>query len=167
MSYAQARTYWIPPGDAGIEATVGHMRRLARRGADDDLLHRLAARIVDGSEGPGERARLLRGYLSEVFRFQRDPPGVEWIRTPRELAGKLEADGAASGDCDDVAVLGAALAHVMGLRSRYVLLGFDRGPFSHVYTDVWTGDGWVDLDVTRPDQFPPGLEIKRTGYRDT
>lgn len=70
--------------------------------------------------------------------------------------------GHASGDCDDAAILGAALALEMGLRARFIVLGFQPwGPYAHVYAEVSEGGPWVDLDVTAPHQFPAGLRIHR------
>jgi hypothetical protein len=53
----------------------------------------------------------------------------------------------------------------MGLPSRFRVIGFDPNPaglYSHVYTEVCDGGGWRDLDVTRPEQLPEGLEVHRS-----
>lgn len=70
--------------------------------------------------------------------------------------------GYATGDCDDAAILSAALALAMGLPVRWVLLGFSPGgAYRHVYAEACQGGRWVDFDVTKPAQFPPGLRIRR------
>lgn len=167
MSYTQERRYEIPGGDAGIEATVQLMGDVTRAALPSPLLGAAAADIV-ARAGPGrsDRARELRRWLAENTRFEFDPRGVEWIRTPRNMLDEIRNRNAARGDCDDVAVLGAALAFRMGLEPRFRLVGFDRGPWSHVFTEVRTPGGWTDLDVTRPAQLPEGLEVVRDTTRE-
>lgn len=168
MAYPRERVYWIPEGHAGIEATVRTMRQLARDGTTSPLLRSTADRILAGAGTDADRARRIRDFLQEWTRFEFDPPGVELVRTPHEMLDTVRDGRAVSGDCDDVAVLGAALSHVAGLRSRFVLLGFEPGaPFRHVYTEVLADGRWRELDVTRPAQFPPGLRIHRRGFRET
>lgn len=167
MAYLQERTLEIPEGHAGIEATVAVMRELARTGARSSLPRETGRAIMARSGGAGDPAGKLRAFLEAHWRFRFDPEGVEWIRTPQNAMQEIRDRGSAAGDCDDVAVLGASLALVMGMPARFVLLGFEPGaPFSHVYTEVWDGESWRDLDVTAPAQFPPGLKIHRTGYRE-
>lgn len=169
MSYPRgtvSRAFEIPWSHAGIEATVGHMRRLARAAAADPLLRETAAHIVQGESSDVGRAQAIRSFLSDHVRFQPDPSGVELIRSPRLLLEQI-ADRGARGDCDDVATLGAALGMAVGIPARFKLLGFTpAGPFEHVYTELLTSQGPVELDTTRPAQMPAGLVIRRTATRE-
>lgn len=90
------------------------------------------------------------------WRFVRDPTGIELLHRPERLLDQIAAGGYAIGDCDDAAILGAALGKAVGFSARFVVLGFfgPRGPFSHVYTELWTGTGWRELDITRTPQRP-------------
>lgn len=163
---ARAYLYQIPHNHAGIEVTVRHMRRLGRQGASRPDVQRWARDIVGDATG-AEAARRIRAFLARTVRFRYDPPGVELIRTPRYLLRQIAADGRAEGDCDDVAVLGAALGMAVGLPARYVLLGFVPGePFEHVYAELVTARGPVELDTTRPAQMPPGLQVVRHAMRE-
>jgi transglutaminase-like putative cysteine protease len=94
---------------------------------------------------------------------------MELVKAPAVMLQEIRAtpDSYAVGDCDDVATLGAAIALAMGLPVRFVLLGFELGgPFSHVYADAWSGGRWVELDTTKPAQFPPGLQTHRRATFD-
>jgi transglutaminase-like putative cysteine protease len=162
------RHHVIPSGHWGIEATVGKMRGMARAA----LAH---SEVVDAADGLTARAfgdrdagDRIRAYLARNVRFVHDPPGVELIRTPRYMLRRIAEQGEAVGDCDDVAVLGAALGMAAGLRARYVLIGLTPDdPYEHVYTELVTRDGCViELDTTRPAQMPPGVRIHRMGYRE-
>lgn len=158
---------WIPPGHAGIEATVDVMVGIARDGARSRRVRELAAELEGVARGnPLDTAREIRAFLAARVRFEFDPPGLELIREPELLLRTVACHGFAWGDCDDVACLGAALGLAAGLPARYVLLAFhDSEPFEHVYAELETPSGWVELDTTRPAQFPPGLEIRRTATR--
>lgn len=157
--------YWIPGGALGIELTVWHMRRTVRAALGGALLNRTAAAIVDGSIDQADAARRVRTWLDRHTRFTPDPLGVELIRAPALMLRTIECEGSAVGDCDDVAVLGAALGIAAGVPARFVLLAFlDNGLYEHVYTELLTPEP-IELDTTRPAQLPPGLRIARRGTR--
>lgn len=173
MSYAptlpdaSSRRHWIPWGHLGIEFTVWHMRALVRSSLHRTLLTQRAASIVAGSVGELEAANRIREYLEERVAFVPDPLGVELLKSPVYMLREIDADGRATGDCDDVAILGAALGLAVGLPARFVLLAFTPGaPYEHVYTELQTEGGWLELDTTRPHQLPSGLHIARTGHRE-
>lgn len=155
----------IPGGDAGIEATIVHMRRVAREGARDPAVLELAARL-EGATATGAAQR-IRGFLSRSVHFRDDPPGLELVRTPGYMLQELEERGRIEGDCDDVAVLGAALGMAAGMRAQYVLVGFSpAAPWSHVYAElIPPGLPAVELDTTRPAQMPRGA-VQRLDFRE-
>lgn len=156
----------IPWGHAGIDVTVEHMRSLARAQALSSAVRRKADELVSGTRTSEELALRIRRWLERYVRFLHDPDGIELIRTPELMLATIDCYGLAEGDCDDVAVLGAALGMAQGLDATYVLLGFtDAEPFEHVYTELETDAGPVELDTTRPAQMPPGLEVKRSDRR--
>jgi len=139
------------------------MRRLAGLALRDPLTVETAAIIVGRSGEPGEMASRIREFLQDCVRFIPDPVGEELIRSPRFMLERIQAQGWAGGDCDDVATLGAALGMSVGLPARFVLLGFSPSePYSHVFAEIANGCCWTDLDTTAPEQFPPGLRIHRS-----
>ncbi len=150
----------IPRGDRRTNATLFHMGRLADQGVRNPLTVRLATDIVAGIpwanvEG---RAGAIRGWLEQVFTFQPDPYGVETVRTVSEMLSDLSTRGTVTGDCDDAAVLAAALGKAVGMRARFVVMGFDGrwAPFAHVFAQLggFSGPGpaWAEMDITRPAQ---------------
>lgn len=150
-------TVKIPGGDAGTVATLGYMRQLANRGVRHPLTVTLAGRIVEGAGGYRlAQARALRSWLASTIEFQADPYGVELLRTVPEMLAEIQSRGFGAYDCDDVAVLGAALGKAAGLPARFTVLGFHHPsfPYRHVYTELY-GSRWVDLDITRPSRLPP------------
>lgn len=158
---------WIPPGNLGIAITVWKMRRLARLGARDPLLRRVAWSIASSSSDPTDVAYGIRSFLEGANRFEFDPDGVELLKTVRYQMRELEHRGEVIGDCDDVAILGAALGHAVGLPARFVLLAFQHGaPYEHVYAELLTPEGWLELDTTKPQQLPSGTSVVRTSHRE-
>lgn len=134
------------------------MERLAKQGARDEQVRARAVDLAPG--GPAD----IRAWIVSRFQFVRDPRNVELLKSPRYMVREWERTGRITGDCDDAAILGAALSLACGYCVRWVLLGFHPGaPFKHVYAEASpTGrDPWTDYDVTKPAQFPAGLRIHR------
>lgn len=156
------RSFLIPGGDRGIRRTVQEMRGLVHASLAQPLPVETAGVIIApyGAECSGQRALAIREFLKEYVSFVPDPVGRELLRAPGYLLERIRDEGYASGDCDDVAILGASLGMAVGLPARFVLLGFARDlPFSHIFTELWTSEGWAELDTTAPDQIPPGVLV--------
>lgn len=157
----------LAPGEAGSQDVLGQMVQWIRQADGDPLTAAVVRRILPlPQQDRDAAAETLRQYLAASWQFVtddllasgydvRDPEDdVEVLHTPHELAQQLLSDGFARGDCDDAAIIGAALGRALGFPVRLVALGFagEFGPLTHVYAEVWTGRRWVDLDVTKPSQ---------------
>lgn len=158
---------FLPPvlGDGGTYATLGKMKSLARSGASSPVVRGIAARLVQQVEPNGIlHARLIRGWLEDHIIFLRDLSTAEALYHPAELVLAILKDGQVQCDCEDVAMLAAALGLSIGLRARYVVLAFrPGGPFQHVYTDLSDASGrmWIDCDITRPSQLFDSVQPTR------
>lgn len=144
----------LPEGDEGTFTVVARMAELVRsriahpvvRAAAVDLANKVPPQHLSG------QIAAVRKFLERRVPFLSDPSGVELLHDPVLLLEDIRERGQARGDCDDVAVLGAALGGAMGLSARFVVVGF-RGPnepFEHVWTELHDGTAWRELDVTRP-----------------
>lgn len=141
---------------AGLDA-VHRMRQLVQAQYALPLVRETAAAIVRGTGTDSElQVDRLRTWLTRTVGFLRDPYQVEGLHTPEALLTLLGARGYLEVDCDDVAILGAALGLAIGLRARFVLLGAD-GAYEHVWAELADPDGgpWFELDITRP--YQPNL----------
>lgn len=145
---------WIPTGDAGIRATIEKMAGFANAAQADPLTVETAHRIVRTCRARDTRCNGLRirAWLAGNFRFVPDSVDVETFRTPEYLLHQLAEWGYMTGDCDCAATLGAALGKAIGMPARFVVLGFPSmsDAYGHVYAELETDSGWVDLDVTKP-----------------
>lgn len=154
----RAQLVSIPGGDAGTMSVLAKMRSLARGSLTQPLVRQMAASIVDGIPGNqwSLQARAIRNWIEDHVGFLRDPRGVELLLTPELMVRTVLTRGRIAVDCDDVATLAAALGLSIGLRARFIAVGFHSpaAPFRHVWTDLGdpSGSSWIDLDVTRPSQ---------------
>lgn len=166
MRPMRVSSLFIPSGDAGTYATLAIMRRLAKQGALHPLVRQTAIDITFGmGTNPTAQARTIREWLSQSILFQRDPYGVEALHAPDAILRSVLTRGTASLDCDDVAVLAAALGLSLGLAARYVAVGFNspNAPFRHVWAELADPrrPAWIECDITRPAQGLSGVAISR------
>jgi len=166
-----SRVVNLPHGEAGTERTVDEMCRLVRSSLSDPLVVDAARRVVAACPPRNDvcRANAIRRWLAANFQFERDPVGVELVMTPRLMLDRIAQGRVVQGDCDDAATLGAAIGMAVGLRARFVLLGFgpkrgDRIPLTHIYTALNVmvplgGRRWVQLDVTKPEGAQPPTRV--------
>lgn len=104
-------------------------------------------RYIPGRDTPTQH-RALREWLATRVSFLPDPAiNGDVLRTPDYALRQIKQYGIARLDCDDTSMLAAALAKAIGMRARFVVLGFPE--YKHVYAEAWTSDGvWRDFDVT-------------------
>lgn len=144
--------YTIPQGDRGAYSTLRIMKRIVLEAMRDPTVLDSAKTVIRSAGGKNreEQARHIAGWISQSLRFVRDPYGIETIHTPRYMLDRIKAVGMFEADCDDYAVLSASLAKAVGLRTKFVILGFlQKGaPWSHVYTMAQTPRGWYPFDVS-------------------
>lgn len=130
------------------------MHRLARAASIHPLTREVAAALAEGTGTDGRRqAQRIRSWLRRHIAFLRDPATAELLHDPVSVLLELGRRPRFAADCDDVAMLGAALGLAIGLRARFVILG-DAGGFAHVFTELTDPEleEWVELDITRPYQ---------------
>lgn len=83
----------------------------------------------------------LNYWVYQNVRYISDPTNVELVKDPERLIQT------GSGDCDDIAVLCAALLLAVGKTPAFMLVAFNGSPMpSHVFALAKTPSGWVPLD---------------------
>lgn len=148
----------IPWGDFGVTKTLNMMADMVNAAVDSPQVVYAARRlaVMGGVRNDLGQAYTIRAWLASVWRFVSDPLDRELLITPDELLNSLARDGYIAGDCDEAAVLGAALAKAIGFRVVIYALAFpddnEQGDrYQHVYASILTDAGpEVSLDVTRP-----------------
>lgn len=147
-------------GDIGTAQTVHHMKKLVNQSLTDPVVVQTARGIALQyyQRDKDAQAQGIRSFMQDHFQFINDPRGVELLVTPRAMLDTITKRYVVSGDCDEAAILGAALGKAIGLQAQFALLAFEgRRSYAHVYAILRGTSGWVSLDTTRPlrGPFPP------------
>lgn len=145
-------------GDVGAMDDLNHMARLVAQSIRSPIVVMQARQIarLAGERNYRAQAIGIRDFLRSVWRFVDDPRYDELLRDGEHMLRELQATGFITGDCDESAVLGAALGEAIGIEAELVALAFDPdqggdGSYSHVYAQLLTPEGGsISLDVTRP-----------------
>jgi hypothetical protein len=101
-----------------------------------------------------------KDYLSEILalygwatspwlRYTNDAIHVEQVKTPYRTLLEVSKTGVSLVDCDDIAVVMAAMALSLGRRCQYVVVGFGHPDvFTHVFLRVQEPKTkeWIVLD---------------------
>lgn len=152
-------THSIAWGDRGVYQTLELMANLVDASLDSPDLINFARSlaVAAGPRQPYRQALAFSAFLQRVWRFVDDPYDRDTLRDPVTLLREYQATGRVAGDCDEAAILGAALGRAVGMGAEFYVLGFasddEPGPgrFQHVFAVLLTDDNReVSLDVTRP-----------------
>lgn len=156
MTFLQS---WIPNGPAGTAATLRLMGQLVRAGSFDVQVREMAAQAVQGAGSDHARIERLNTFLTRHTEFLPDPLLAEALVPATIAVDKIHANGLFQGDCDDVAVVTAALGLSIGLMARFVAVSFDGVGFAHVWTELASPQNsqWFAIDPTRPAQNLPAI----------
>lgn len=146
-------------GDAGVEQTLAMMAGLIDEAIDTPDVVYFARRLAvqAGVRRPYFQALAIRTWLARAWRFVDDPRDRDLLVSADELLRQYRDYGFIAGDCDEAAILGAALGRAVGFRAQLVVYGFpsddptEPDRYSHVFAVLLTDDGRpISLDVTRP-----------------
>lgn len=148
----------IAYGDAGVSQTLDAMRALVNDSVNEPIVVDFARRLATtgGVRQAVAQAVAIRQWLASVWRFIDDPPDRELLRSPAYMIREYAMSSVIHGDCDEAAILGAALGKAAGMQADFVVLAFyqsdgSAGRYEHVYTMLTTPTGAsIDLDVTKP-----------------
>lgn len=149
-------------GDAGTRQTIAAMCDMVQRSVATPLVRSAVTSIVGDVGGRDDIGQILavRDWMCGRVRFLRDPANNELLHTPEWMLRRVMRDGVVHVDCDDAAILGAALCGAIGMNVAFVTAAFyaSDAPFSHVWASAKSPDGrgdWIELDTTRPMQNLP------------
>ncbi len=142
----QATLRQIPDGALGTKATLKIMRQFVREYKKTIPVRELALSLVRDLHGHKNwigQVKRVHSFVQRNIQYVRDIRGVETIATP------LVTMQTRQGDCDDQAVLLAALLESIGHPTRFVAIKQNVfGPYVHVYTETKIGPKWYPLETT-------------------
>lgn len=119
------------------------MRSLVRDAIRDpqQQIRETALTVLRGVDSFSAQARAIQAWVQQHIEYRRDPPDVELVQTP-QVTLQLKA-----GDCDDQAVLTAALLQATGHPAQFIAVGVNGQPLSHVLTQTLIGTKWVAVET--------------------
>lgn len=147
----------LPDGVDGIKATLALMVKLARQSRNNFEVRNLALQLVQPlpqKDWLGQ-VKAIHEFVRDRVRYVHDINGVETLATPMQTMQIMQ------GDCDDKALLTAALLDSIGHPVRFVAVGKQPGEYEHVYVETKMGDKWVPVETTEPVPLgwsPPGMK---------
>lgn len=156
-------------GDQGTAQTISVMRRLAEGALRDSNFVRKVSDIVRpvaAFDDVGE-VKQIYDWVRRNIRFTKDPVTVEKLYPPQELL-KIR-----SGDCDDLALLTAAMAMTIGYPARWITISTNAespNEFTHIWTEVEAPPGsgnWVAMDTARLDSnfgLEPAMYFRKRAW---
>jgi transglutaminase-like putative cysteine protease len=153
----------LPPGDLGTRKTLELMQAFAQQGAKELGIREAAIQAVRAAGAPEHDAaaqlEALHRFVRDQILFIGDIAGVETLQSPRYTL-QMRA-----GDCDDRAVLLAALARSIGIPAvlKFKVIAANPsqpGTFSHVYVVANVAGRDLALDPTFHGN-PAGYEYPR------
>jgi transglutaminase-like putative cysteine protease len=137
----------------GPETTIREMRRaiLGPRGERSVVLHQLTEHVVRLLQPKDYQSEILgvRNFVAEHVRYKNDPLTTEWVSDPERVASQVLTYGRATADCDDIALIMAAMLRQVGRVVEWVTVGFGRpNNFSHVFARVQEpkSQRWIVVD---------------------
>lgn len=145
-----AKLSGLPSGREGTIQTLKQMREYARAAvrAPDQLVRGTALAIFRRKGVPPRKwlaeIRALHEWVRDCIRYVKDPVGIELVQTP-EATLKV-----GQGDCDDKSTLLAALLLATGHPCRFVAVGMNGAPFSHVLVEAKAGEKWIPAETIIP-----------------
>lgn len=140
-------TLALSPGIGGTYETVLVMQRLAVQGAGDARTRLAAENIVRGvpARAWGLEAVAICRWVKRHMRYTRDGLTAETLRSVERMLEEIEKHGKTLADCDDAAILIAALLLTLGHAPAFQVLG--RGSVPH-HVNVLDRTTGMELDPT-------------------
>ncbi len=143
----RATLHGIPGGGAGTRATMAKMVELIHAAKRNLHIRHLACAIIAGlpHKAYADQAAAVQQWVQDNVQYVRDIHGVETLTPPEYLLATR------AGDCDDQAMLVAAMLGAIGFACKIVAGGRDPEHFEHVWTEVNLGNGvWLACETTEP-----------------
>jgi transglutaminase-like putative cysteine protease len=143
----------IGRGPDAIASTLLYMKKLIINSDADRIVKETAKNIVrnvNPKDHVGQVAAVV-SWVRKNFKYVRDIYGVEELTAPEVILRSMAAGkNDYSSDCDDFAVLIAALLRSIGFRTRLEALGVGSQFYNHARLSVQVQGVWQAIEGTRP-----------------
>lgn len=135
---------------AATAATVTRMAKIVKANKASPEVIQTARRVIahiPNKDWIGE-AKAIQDFVRNTIRYTRDVHGVETLQTPEVTLREKH------GDCDDHAILVAALLASTGHPARLRAIKVKGKPhFCHVFAETRIANRWYPVETTEPWSF--------------
>lgn len=140
-----------------VNAPDGGVKEVNADGLTLDILNEVVAETSRSWKQVQDFSKYFRGanvyataeavwqYIRENIRYQLDPLGIQYIKTP----ARVIADGFA--DCKGYSILASSLLNCLGIENKLRFVAYNEAKkISHVYVVVFDGSKEILLDACLP-----------------
>jgi hypothetical protein len=172
----ETKSYKLPDGELGNLATVQFLVKLARKRAKHPVVRQLALNIIRHAGTKSmfykDESLAIGNFVKNKMSYVKDIANVETVHDPLTMIDKIQR-GTASTDCDDHALLVAALLLSIGHRPVFRIVRYQKGSpsYNHIYVYEWVknkGEALQDRLVmdTILKTKPIGFEVPHVEGKD-
>jgi transglutaminase-like putative cysteine protease len=147
LSQTTVQLAQLSEGVTGIRETLALMVQIARHTRKSSYVVRNhAAQVVQGLRQKAwvDEVKTIHAWVRDNIRYVRDIRDVETLATPEKTLENRY------GDCDDKALLVAAMLEAIGHPARFVAVGRKLNEYEHVLVETKMGNRWVAVETTEP-----------------
>lgn len=147
----RVQTEHLSGGLRGTDQTVRKMISLLKRSLDAGMIRLFTLDVLRSSRSSKavyDRAKAVFSFVIANIAEVPDPLSVETVQSP-EATLELGA-----GDCDDQALLIAAMLESIGIPTRFKVIGTDAKAYSHVFAEMLIEGKWEAVDTLAPGGLP-------------
>jgi transglutaminase-like putative cysteine protease len=107
------------------------------------------------------QVKVITGWVRRNLHYVRDIYGVEELTNPVSVLYNIRAKkNSHSSDCDDYAMLLAALFRSVGFPTRLEALAVNNTQYDHARVSVLIGDTWYPVEGTKNTEVGYGLQSR-------
>lgn len=147
------------PGDDGIRETLLTMQKLIFASDKNRVIKDTARRIIAGLSPADELGQIAAvfAWVKKNMRYVRDYYNIEELTGPDQIVYNIRNGYEThSSDCDDFAMVEAALLRSIGFKTRLEAVAV-RNPlnYNHARVSVYSQklERWIPLEGTKPGSF--------------
>lgn len=125
-----------------IDEIVKRMFNFINRDRLDEIVIS-KAKTLQGST-PDETIKNVFDFVKKNVPYKSDPNDRERLTAPIHFIQRNQIGG----DCDDMVMLINALLESVGIRTKIKVVAWRRKEFTHVVSEAYNGNRWIELDAT-------------------
>lgn len=132
------------------------IRYLLDKAAESPDVRQLAIEVTQDKE---DQIAAIYDWIKDNVKYIPDPDQIELFISPVRMVNEYRKGMLLGGDCDDMAILAAALYRSIGIPANVILIDSTGGGLNHAFCQVRSNKlGWTNCDPSAP--LPIGWEVQ-------